>query len=138
MPPVIDAVCVICASPFERERKRGRPQLTCGPRCRELPRLRVQAETCRRLLAAAAEGICPSCGAQREHWRRRSQWPRGAIKMSALRQQRWRARQRDGKIVLPVEVDQHKVTVWLINSSLLAECDTDDRDKVAIALRSRD
>jgi hypothetical protein len=56
-----------------------------------------------------------------------------SAKMSALRQQRWRARQRDGKIVVAIEVDE-KVTAWLINANLLAEEEGYDRQKVAVAL----
>jgi hypothetical protein len=50
------------------------------------------------------------------------------------RQKRWRDRQRDGRIVLQVEVNERKVTAWLVNSSLLTENGSEDRAKIAAAL----
>jgi hypothetical protein len=54
------AVCAECGSPFDRPRRRGRPKLTCSPRCRAL---RTAALAERR-----AADACPTCGAARRHW----------------------------------------------------------------------
>jgi hypothetical protein len=54
-------VCAECGSMFTVHRRRGRPKLTCSPRCRAL-RLAALAEK-------RAADCCSCCGSSRKHWR---------------------------------------------------------------------
>lgn len=58
---------------------------------------------------------------------------RALMNDAALRQARYRERARDGKVVLPIEVDLNGLSAALIAGDFLAERDCDDREAIARA-----
>lgn len=56
---------------------------------------------------------------------------------AAERMQAYRARVRDGLVVLSLEVDEVEVAQMLVSGGLLAEHDAEDREKVAAALEQQ-
>jgi hypothetical protein len=54
---------------------------------------------------------------------------------TALRQQRHRARERSGRVVLPVEVSLHDLSDALVMAGFVQPWDSDDRDRIQDGLQ---